>query len=1006
VAEIIMFPTIDDNDPPLVECKICSDVKYYRNISTNFNVNKYPSLSLIQQNIRSYNRNIDEFLVTLQGLNVEFDLIILTEAWLGNKDSDLLNIDGYNLFRTYNNLNSSDGLVVYANCSLSVHCRQLSIGGVATALSVNFDWKGIPCEILAVYRSPNSNLNTFIEGLSTYYNNADSSVAKLRILAGDTNCDILNTPPNSLQERYLDVLYDAGFISCLDKVTRLDSNTCIDHYFVKSLQQIDVKSIILQNSITDHFTICLHIIHSNKGNPSPNRETTTDKKNWINIYNSLSTQNWTHVTGTQDINLSVNNFISTISQIIQDNTFKIPINAKTTKIKPWITAGLVNSIRYRDKLRKQLIRQPFNNNLRNRYIRFRNKLQYLLKYAKNNYYKQKITEAQGNPRKFWSVVNEVAGRPNRKEAFPVELFCGSSNGVTTDRKEIENIAQNFNNYFASVGQRLAEAIDPVDDFDEEVNLTTRSEFVLRPVSHQELIKIIMSIRGASAPGWDSIPAKLIKDNIDTLINPVIHIINLSIRTGKFPDAFKVAKVIPIHKSDSKDSILNYRPISLLTIIAKILDKCVKIQLSSYLEHNQIIDEIQYGFRPNKNTSDALFDVTKFVTQQIGLKKRVLLSFLDLAKAFDSVDRNKLIEKLKKIGVIDKSLDWFKSYLMNRVQKVSINGVDSSMESVDYGVVQGSNLGPLLFTVYVNDISKLELKGKLFLFADDMALITEGSTWDEVYSKASTDLIKIKKWLNRNVLSLNVSKTKCLPIFTRRDADPGGRELRLHVCGGPQSLACNCAVIERVEEYKYLGVILNSKFNWVPQIQQLKTRIRRFLYAFGQMGRVMTVAQCRSVYCAYVQSLLEYGILAWGGSASTILKPLAVSQKAIMKKILKKSVRYPTHILFQDFPVLNIKQLYVKNLAIYIFKNRNMFTNIEHNYQTRNRLRLGIQIPRLNHSLDTTNSFYLAHLLYRSLPWDILQTEGTSIAVFKRRMRVWLLGIGHVACEELIKSPYS
>jgi hypothetical protein len=1003
----MMFPTrIGDNDFPIVDCITCSDIEFYKNLIANSYINKNLSLSLIQQNIRSYNRNIDEFLVTLEGLAVNFDIILLTEAWLGNNNCDLLSVDGYDLFRTYNNLNSSDGLVVYANRSLSASSRQLSIGGVATALSLSFGWRGFPCEILAIYRSPNSNINLFIEGLNDYFNDAHSPVAKLRIIAGDINCDILNTPPNSPQERYLDILYEAGFISCLDKITRPDSNTCIDHYFLKSPKNIDAKSVIIQNQITDHHSVCLHVLNTGNGSPTQNNVRMTDKKNWTNIYNSLLTQDWTHVLATQDVNLSVNNFISTISQIIQDQSTRISINAKTTKIKPWITSGLVKSIRFRDKLKKQLIRQPFNVNLRNRFIRYRNKLQYLLRYVKNNYYKQRISEVQGNPRKFWSVVNEVAGRTSGGEAFPVERFCGGGGDNGIDSREIETIAQNFNDYFASVGRRLAEAIPTVDDPGEEGIVTAQSEFLLEPVTQAELTNIIMSIRGSSAPGWDSIPARLIKDNIDTLIIPLEHIINLSIHSGKFPEALKVAKVIPIHKSDSKSSIANYRPISLLTITSKILEKCVKNQLTNYLEHNHIIDNIQYGFRSNKNTSDALFDVTKFVSQQIGSRKRVLLSFLDLAKAFDSVDRNKLIEKLRAIGVLNIALDWFKSYFRNRLQQVSINGTESPPTNVDYGVVQGSNLGPLLFTIYINDISNLQLDGKLYLFADDMALITYGNSWDEVYTNASRDLLKIKKWLDINILTLNVGKTKCLPIFTRRDAGPGARVLRVHVCGEPQSGTCNCNIIERVNEYKYLGIILDSKFSWVPQIQQLKMRIRKLLYAFGQLSQVLTVAHCRTVYYAYVQSLLEYGIVAWGGSSSAVLKPLAVSQKAIMKKILRRSARYPTQLLFQEFPVLNIRQLYIKNLAIYILKNRNIFTNIEHNYHTRNRMQLGIQIPRLMHRLNTSNSFYLAHSLYRNLPWDILHSGEVGIAVLKRRLGLWLLGIGHVACEELIRSQYT
>jgi hypothetical protein len=988
-----MIHATDAYDIPLVECVSCCDVKDFVNVD-NSNLTAF---RVIHQNIRSYNKNIDSFLVLLEGLQVRFDCLILTEAWLRD-DSDLINIPGYNLYRSYNGLNSSDGVVVYIDSTLSVTCNQLLLGGVSTCLSLSFDWEGAKCDLLAVYRSPNSNFSLFIDGLSIYYSN-DVRRSSLCIFAGDINCDLLQSVQNPLRDHYLDTLCDANMISCIENITRPDSSSCLDHIFIKTPNQISAKSVIIESAVTDHFAIGL-ILHSNRNKNTCKREVKATR-NWNKIGYTILNQNWDHVTSTDDVNLSATKFIDTLQTIISENSTQAFQNAKSSKIKPWITVSIVNSIRKRDKLRKQLHNQPFNVTLRNMYVRYRNILQSTMKRAKFNYYKGKVDSAEGDPRKFWSVVNEIAGRPKSYEQFPIKAFNTGSSVAPLEATEISN---SFNRYFASVGEQLAEAINPsgpseVCDLDHVIS----AAFELRPVTESEIINIVSSMKGRSAPGWDSIPTKLLKDNVQGLLSPILHITNLSLTKGLFPDVYKIAKVIPIHKSGSKTVISNFRPISLLISLAKILEKSVKIQASTFLNNNNIISNDQYGFRCSKNTSDALFDMTKHISDQYSKRKQVLVTFLDLAKAFDSIDRSKLFIKLRAIGFRNKTLNWFKSYFENRKQTVCLNGIESDSLNVDYGVVQGSTLGPLLFLIYINNITKLNLHSRLFLFADDTALVTSGCSWTEAFEHASSDLVKVKGWLDNNVLSINIGKTKCLPIYLR--GGPGSSVLKMHLCGDPQSETCICECVQQVTQYKYLGVVLDQKLNWAAHVQFLKQRLRKLTYAFGQLGKVLSLRHCRSVYYAYAQSLLEYGIVAWGGASVNTLRPVTVSQRALIKALLSKKQRFPTTLLFQEFPVLNVKQLFIKNLLTYICKNGLNFTEVQHDYPTRNRLNTNIQFPRLSNSIQLSNSFHLAHWLFRNIPPELIPIEGCSVAGYRRRVCEWLLCIGAEAAEALLISPY-
>ena len=197
------------------------------------------------------------------------------------------------------------------------------------------------------------------------------------------------------------------------------------------------------------------------------------------------------------------------------------------------------------------------------------------------------------------------------------------------------------------------------------------------------------------------------------------------------------------------------------------------------------------------------------------------------------------------------------------------------------------MGPLLFLIYINSITKVLIEGKLILFADDTVVVSSGRTWDEAFSKASSDLAKLLKWFSGNILTVNVSKTKYMPMFLKIDSDPGPRVLRMHSCGDPWSVSCGCGIVERVEQYKYLGIIIDRKLSWVPHIQHVNKRLRSLMHAFTQLSQVLTVDQCRGVYYAYAQSLLMYGVLAWGGASTNLLEPLGVTQRAIMKIILLK-----------------------------------------------------------------------------------------------------------------------
>ena len=302
----------------------------------------------------------------------------------------------------------------------------------------------------------------------------------------------------------------------------------------------------------------------------------------------------------------------------------------------------------------------------------------------------------------------------------------------------------------------------------------------------------MSLNTKKAVGLDDISSLFLKDGTDCIIAPVTHIINLSITTETVPCAFKQAKVVPLFKKGSTLDPGNYRPVSVLSVLSKILERAAHTQLSEYLDKRGLLFENQSGFRSGYSTDSCLIGLTDFIKNELGKGNLVGMVLIDLQKAFDTVDHGILCDKLKSIGV--SSTVWFESYLSNRSQCVDVGGSRSEFLPITCGVPQGSILGPLLFLIYINDMS-ISLSCRLSLYADDSALLFAHRDPGVIAGHLSEELTKCKRWLVDNRLSLHVGKTEAW-LFGSKIV------LEFHLTGHLLNLFM----------VKYLGVLLDSNMN--------------------------------------------------------------------------------------------------------------------------------------------------------------------------------------------------
>ena len=453
------------------------------------------------------------------------------------------------------------------------------------------------------------------------------------------------------------------------------------------------------------------------------------------------------------------------------------------------------------------------------------------------------------------------------------------------------MADAFNRFFTNVARSLVSLLPrPFHEFSPGSVLFRdyyrqkgihRGSFEISPVSRQFVFDQLSALVVGKSTGLDGISVRFLRDGAVLLAGPLCHIVNLSITSEVVPGLMKDARVTPLFKKGSRLDAGNYRPVSILNVLSKVLERAVHGQLVSYLTKRGVLSESQSGFRPGFSTDTCLIGLTDFVKGELAKGRLVGMVLLDLQKAFDCVDHGILLEKLGFMGV--KSVGWFRSYLTGRRQCVMVDGVVSGFLDVNCGVPQGSILGPILFLCYVNDMA-LSLQCHLSLYADDSTLIASGVNARDLGDFLSSQLASCGRWMIDNRLSLHLGKTECILIGTSHKLKDAG-DFRV---------TCNGSDVKKVEKVRYLGVMLDQHLNGQVQARSTIKKAGSRLGFLYRGASFLDLDTRRTLCNALVQPCLDYCIVSWYlGLSVALRKKLDVIQRKMARFVLGIGPR--THV---------------------------------------------------------------------------------------------------------------
>ncbi len=914
------------------------------------------------------------------------DILCVTETWLTNDTNDAyIDMPDYNVYRC--DKGRGGGACIYVKSTLEVNevkfdvVRPQGIEDVWLSVqSCKFPSVVVGC----VYRHPKAHVETF-----DYISDVLTLVClknKPSYILGDFNDDLFCSTSKMNK-----IINTAKLTQLIAKPTRVTNNsaTLLDLIITNSPNLV-LHSDTLPCPVADHELITV-TINLQKPKRVSCLKTIRDLGNYSPyIFCNLLSSNeliLNDIFKTDDVDIQVDIFTLVFNDCL-DKCAPFIIKEVRRPPAPWINDDLRDLMVQRNNTQKLLKDDRLNVYLNEQYKNLKKEVKRALYNAKTLYYNKRLEDNKGNISATWNLLKKLV--PNTKNKTTLMSI------LNEDQVKVK--ANNFNTFFANVGKVTYEQSQQyITNYRTRThnnvhNKISNDIFRPQPTDATNIVLVIKHLHNTSSYGCDGIPLKYLRESLPVILPYLTCIINTSIVTGTFPTLWKHAIITPIHKSGNINEAKNYRPISLLPIISKVLERIIAKQLTDYLGKNKLLSDTQHGFRPSMSTETALLTLSNELYNNMDNKNISLITLCDLSKAFHSVSHATLLNKLSKLG-IDKY--WFESYLGNRTQSVKINNFISDKQDISFGVPQGSVLGPILFLIFVNDLSEYIPDCTVIQYADDTQFVHKGSidTIEDLIRKGEETLKKAKEYFNRNGLMLNTSKTQCMFVGTRGllSQIPEGTHLNI-----------DNVRIDPSDNIKNLGIYFDKHMTFEKHIDKIGARILNTIIYINRTKEFFN----RNAICILMQSLalsiINYGLKIWGTANKTNIKKIQKLQNFAAKVALGGGARRdPASPFIRELGWLKVHQKYKHDIALTVFNILRKPT-LEHLFHmpfvsdvrtVNTRQSNQLHVPRSNTCTGARSLLVEGPMLWNSLPSEIKSSQ--SSMSFKNQLYKFLF---HEQCS--------